>query len=642
MELSQPEPGTTGSEEPASTGKGSGSDDARLSETLSETDGTSRESVSGHQVMEHLRTQLQGPSRVWLLTAANAAIGVALYAWALVHLDGITGNRIPFALLLVALFASAEIFVVHFEFRRDSHTFSLVEVPLVLGLLFAQPALIVPAHVLGAGLALAFYRKQSPTKLLFNLAAFTLEDSVAVLIFHRLAGPIDVTSFSTSAGAVAGAVVASVLGVIAVFAAIALSGGRLTRSERRQALGFGLLATGMTTSVTMIVAIMAEVDPAAAWLPLVPVAGIYLGHRVYVSERNERQRLEFLHQSTGLLNESRDIDWAVDSLLNQARHTFAADVAALNYLPAGDLESLALTVVGPGDEHQSLTSIPRSALLEAWERTAGSEGRTVTDLRSDIELLIPEVAIRDALVIPLRSETQVIGYLLVANRLNPVSRFSQDDLKVFQTLGRHVSAALENGQLEQSLQAIRVLERQVAYRSTHDSLTGLANQVLIREALTGRLAAPEPANLTTIVLAVTPLNLGVGDLEGAAAVVADKLRMVVAQRLRRCLRDHDLVARLDSDTFCVVADTPGGDAVSIALAERLRQVLGARITIDTATIPIELSIGMAVNRDGDQADVFLSRAHDALNRARDRSRAGDNGAIEWAAAASDHISSVNS
>jgi GGDEF domain-containing protein len=579
---------------------------------------------------------------VWLLTAANAVIGAVLYAWVLVRLDGANTGGIPFALLLVLLFGSAEVFVVHFEFRRDSHTFSLVEMPLVLGLLFAQPALIVPAHVLGAGLALAFYRKQSSTKLLFNLAAFTLEDSVAVLIFHRLAGTIDVTGFNTSAGAVAGAVVASVLGMVAVFAAIALSGGRLSRSERRQALTFGLLATGMTTSVTMIVAIMAEVDPAAAWLPLVPVAGIYLAHRIYVSERNERQRLEFLHQSTGLLNESKDIDWVVDSLLNQARRTFGADVAALNYLPAGDLESLALTVVGPGDEHQSLTSIPRSTLLDAWERTAGSEGRTVTDLRSDIELLIPEVAIRDALVIPLRSETQVIGYLLVANRLSPVSRFSHDDLRVFQTLGRHVSVALENGQLEQSLQEIRVLERQVAYRATHDTLTGLANGVLVQEALTGRLAATEPDNTTLIVLTVTPVSRDAGAIEGAAAVVADKLRMVVAQRLRRCLRDHDLVARLDSDTFCVVADTPGGEVVSWALAERLRQVLGARITIDAITVPTELSIGLVVNRNGDQAEGLLARALGALSRARDRSRAGDNGAIESADATSDEISRVNS
>jgi len=583
---------------------------------------------------------------VWLLTTATASLGLLLYLWVLLRLGGISGMHIPFALLLVALFAAAEIFVVHFEFRRDSHTFSLVEVPLVLGLLFAQPALIVPAHLLGAALALALYRKQGPTKLMFNLAAFTLEDSVAVIIFHTLAGTSSVKAFGTEAGAGAAAGLASIIGIVAVFGAIALSGGRLTRAERRQAVGFGLLATAMTTSVTVTVAVLAALDPAAAWLPLVPVAGIYLAQRVYVAERHERLRLEFLHQSTGLLNERHDIDWAVDSLLNQARQTFGGDIAALTYLPAGDRESLALTVVGPGDEHQSQTSIPRSALLDTWARTAGGEGRTITDLRGDIEVLIPGVVIRDALVIPLQGENQVIGYLLVANRLSPVSRFTEDDLKVFQTLGHHVSVALENGQLEQSIQQVRVLERQVVYRATHDPLTGLGNRTLMEDSLRGRVGgATEPGRVSVIVVAVTAGVGTTGETAAAAgtaavpaAAVADKVRMVGAQRLRRCLRDHDLVARLGPDTFAVIADTSGGagggsanggpacnggsglcqpgGGIAIALAERMMAILSARITIDTMTIPTAVSIGVAVSDGAADAETLLAQGLTALDQAR--------------------------
>ncbi len=577
-----------------------------------------------------------------MLTGGTAAVGTTLYAWALLRLGGINGTRISFPLLLVALFAAAEIFVVHFEFRRDSHTFSLVEVPLVLGLLFAQPALIVPAHILGAGLALVLYRKQSAKKLLFNLAAFTLEDSIAVIVFHTVAGGADIRAFGTAAGAGCAAGLASVIGIVAVFGAIALSGDPLTRAERRQALAFGLLATAMTTPVTVTVAVLADLDPAVAWLPLVPVAGIYLAHRIFVSERNERHRLEFLHQSTGMLNESHDIDWAVDSLLNQARKTFGADIAALNYLPAGDIESLALTVVGPGDEHQSHTTISRTTLLDAWARAAASEGRTITDLRGDIDVLIPGLTVRNGLVLPLRGETQVIGYLLVANRLNPIGRFSQDDLKVFQTLGHHVSVALENGQLEQSIQETRVLERQVAYRATHDPLTGLPNRSLLQETLTSRLGAvTSPAAITLIVVEVTLSRTGTdgagsGDVDGDA-VVADKLRMVVAQRLRRCLRDHDLAARLGPDTFGLIADTPGGELVAVALAERLKNVLSARITIDTATVPCALVVAWVMNDGDHDADTLLARADSAL----DRGRACANGPSEVLRAA-EEISPVNS
>ena len=47
--------------------------------------------------------------------------------------------------LMVALIVAAESSVVHFRFRRDSFTFSLSEIPLVLGLYFMDPVTFVAA-----------------------------------------------------------------------------------------------------------------------------------------------------------------------------------------------------------------------------------------------------------------------------------------------------------------------------------------------------------------------------------------------------------------------------------------------------------------------------------------------------------------
>ncbi len=49
--------------------------------------------------------------------------------------DGRGSSRLP---VLALLFAFAEIFVVHLRIRADAHTFSLVELPLALGLFFVR------------------------------------------------------------------------------------------------------------------------------------------------------------------------------------------------------------------------------------------------------------------------------------------------------------------------------------------------------------------------------------------------------------------------------------------------------------------------------------------------------------------------
>jgi hypothetical protein len=97
--------------------------------------------------------------RIWLLIAAGAACATALYV-AIVRQLPAPRHHISFA-LLTCLFGFAEIAVVHVECRSQTHTFSLVEVPLVLGLLAGRPSEVVVAQLLGAAAALTLYRRQA-------------------------------------------------------------------------------------------------------------------------------------------------------------------------------------------------------------------------------------------------------------------------------------------------------------------------------------------------------------------------------------------------------------------------------------------------------------------------------------------------
>jgi hypothetical protein len=135
-----------------------------------------------------LRLPLGGAARVWLLTgvvAAAAAVVFVRQPWGAPVTSYSLG--IPWWLLVLGFYVT-EGFVVHFQFRREAHTISLSEIPLVLGLFSTSPFRLVLAQLIGAGFALTLRRKQRPLKAAFNLAQFALCTSVAIQVFYALGG----------------------------------------------------------------------------------------------------------------------------------------------------------------------------------------------------------------------------------------------------------------------------------------------------------------------------------------------------------------------------------------------------------------------------------------------------------------------
>src|SRR5439155_25968292 len=84
------------------------------------------------------------------------------------------------------VFAVVEVFVVQVEVREGTVSFSLSEIPLVLGLFFATPTSLVLGQVLGAATALALHRRQKAIKLAFNVSLLALEACLALVLFHPI------------------------------------------------------------------------------------------------------------------------------------------------------------------------------------------------------------------------------------------------------------------------------------------------------------------------------------------------------------------------------------------------------------------------------------------------------------------------
>ncbi|MGH6836968.1 MAG: bifunctional diguanylate cyclase/phosphodiesterase, partial [Methylocella sp.] len=168
--------------------------------------------------------------------------------------------------------------------------------------------------------------------------------------------------------------------------------------------------------------------------------------------------------------------------------------------------------------------------------------------------------------------------------------------------------------------ANRQAEARIAHMAHHDALTGLPNRVLFHERLAEALLRVRRYEEK---LAVLYLDLdqfkNVNDGLGHAA--GDRLLVVVAERLRTCLRDCDISARFGGDEFAILQIGLAESHEAGALAERIVKLLSEPYDIDGQEVVIGASVGIALApADGETAEQLLGNADMALYQAKQGGR----------------------
>jgi hypothetical protein len=230
--------------------------------------------------------RLSGAGRLWLLNGGLAL--AALTTW-LVATDRLAPLASPLHTAwwtLVPAFYAAEVCAIHVHVRRKAHSFTLAEVPLVVGLFFAVPDELVLARVVAAALALGLTprARQRPLKLAFNLALFALETELAVHVFRAAAGA-DPESGRALAAAFVATLTAMLFSVLAVFWAVSLAEGRRRRESLPRAVALGTTVTVTATSLGLIGVSLAWRTPALAVLLVLPAAGVFLAYRAHLASQ---------------------------------------------------------------------------------------------------------------------------------------------------------------------------------------------------------------------------------------------------------------------------------------------------------------------------------------------------------------------
>ena len=162
-------------------------------------------------------------------------------------------------------------------------------------------------------------------------------------------------------------------------------------------------------------------------------------------------------------------------------------------------------------------------------------------------------------------------------------------------------------------------EERVTYAALHDPLTGLPNRSLFCEHLEEALKrARRGEQLAVLYLDLDHLKR-VNDTLGHP--VGDKLLKGTADRLRGCVRDTDLVARLSGDEFAIIQASLGSPSDAAALAVRVREAIHAPFDLDGHQAIVDISIGISIApNDATELHELLKTADIALYEAKNTGR----------------------
>lgn len=109
---------------------------------------------------------------------------------------------------------------------------------------------------------------------------------------------------------------------------------------------------------------------------------------------------------------------------------------------------------------------------------------------------------------------------------------------------------------------------------------------------------------------------GVNDTYGHR--VGDLVLAAIAQRLKNSVRKTDTVARIGGDEFVLLMTSLHQPEDAARIADAMLAAVRAPIVAEGHVISVTLSIGIALFREGDDADSLLQRADKAMYAVKNR------------------------
>jgi diguanylate cyclase (GGDEF)-like protein/PAS domain S-box-containing protein len=163
-------------------------------------------------------------------------------------------------------------------------------------------------------------------------------------------------------------------------------------------------------------------------------------------------------------------------------------------------------------------------------------------------------------------------------------------------------------------------EQQRWHQANHDALTDLPNRVLFNDRLSLAILHAQRRKQSLVVMFLDLDHFKrVNDTLGHTA--GDELLVKVADRLRRCIRQDDTVARVGGDEFLLLLNGINREADAAGMARKMLAILAEPFLIQKRELFVEASIGIGIYpSDGADAETLVTNVDTAMYRAKETGR----------------------
>jgi len=191
--------------------------------------------------------------------------------------------------------------------------------------------------------------------------------------------------------------------------------------------------------------------------------------------------------------------------------------------------------------------------------------------------------------------------------------FSQAELQLF---ARCLHNTIDRTGILAELENARRYSQHLAH---HDDLTGLPNARLFASRLRQHIAQARryPRQLAVLFIDLDrfkAVNETLGSERG------DRLLVDVSERLMKCLRESDTVARRSKDEFLIILDGIARTQDAARVAKKIQRELALPHVFEDREIILDTSIGISLfPSDGEDEEALIKNADAAMSRAKAQS-----------------------
>jgi diguanylate cyclase (GGDEF)-like protein/PAS domain S-box-containing protein len=163
-------------------------------------------------------------------------------------------------------------------------------------------------------------------------------------------------------------------------------------------------------------------------------------------------------------------------------------------------------------------------------------------------------------------------------------------------------------------------EQQSWHQANHDALTDLPNRVLFNDRLSLAILHAQRRKQSLVVMFLDLDHFKrVNDMLGHSA--GDELLVKVADRLRRCVRQDDTVARVGGDEFLLLLNGITREPDAASMARKILAILADPFLVQKRELFVEASIGIGIYPgDGADAETLVTNVDTAMYRAKETGR----------------------